>query len=137
MSFQHCLNALARKVASTPLLRLVATFLTNRSMTVRVSDTWSAPRPVDSGCLQGSILGFFFLFNATIDDLEEGCTDLEHSVPQVTSFTDESESQEDSPASSNDELVGSTPVAGRRGWISSPDASPCSFMDASGRGGPF
>ena len=35
MSFQECLKALASKGASTQVLRLVATFLTNRTMSVR------------------------------------------------------------------------------------------------------
>ena len=76
MSFQECLKALARNGASSESLRLVATFLTDRTMTVKVGNkVMSAPRPVNGGCPQGSILGVF-LFNATIDDLEEGCKDL-------------------------------------------------------------
>ena len=77
MSFQECLKALAKKGASTQVvLRLVATFLSNRSMTVKIGDTHSTPRNITGGCPQGSILGVF-LFNAMIDDLEEGCADLE------------------------------------------------------------
>ena len=79
MSFQHCLTALAKKGASTPLLRLVATFLTNRTMTVKVGQTLSNKRPVQGGCPQGSILGVF-LFNCTIDDLESGCQDVKDSL---------------------------------------------------------
>ena len=76
MSFQHCLSALAKNRASTQVLQLVVTFLTNRKMTVKVGSIQSALRSVSGGCPQGSILGVF-LFNATIDDLEEGCEDLE------------------------------------------------------------
>ena len=43
LSFQHCLEAFRRKGASSPMIRLLATFLSNRSMTVRVGDTWSEP----------------------------------------------------------------------------------------------
>ena len=70
MSFQHCLAALAKKGASNGIIRLVATFLTNRTMTVRVGSEWSRKRDVSGGCPQGSILGVF-LFNLTTDDLED------------------------------------------------------------------
>lgn len=99
MSFQHCLAALAFKGAPTPLIRLVATFLTGRTMTVKTGNAMSRPRAVNGGCHQGSILGVF-LFNVTIDDLEAGCPDVEDSSrprpagssssdedPQVRSFT--------------------------------------------------
>ena len=42
----------------------------NRTMTVRVSDTWSSPLPVYGGVPQGSILGVM-LFNVATDDLED------------------------------------------------------------------
>ena len=64
MSYQHCLSSLAKNGASTELLRLVATFLTNRTMTVKVGSVLSSPLPATGGCPQGSILGVF-LFNAT------------------------------------------------------------------------
>ena len=70
LSYQHCLEAFRKKGSSTPVLRLIATFLTNRTMTVRVGGTWSEPLPVSGGCPQGSILGVS-LFNTTTDDLEE------------------------------------------------------------------
>ena len=71
LSYQHCLKAFAKQGASTAVLRLIATFLTGRSMSVRVSSTWSSLRMVSGGCPQGSILGVL-LFNLTTDDLEEG-----------------------------------------------------------------
>ena len=70
VSYQHCLEALRRKGASTPTIRLVATFLTNRTMTVRVGSSWSVPLPVTGGCPQGSVLGVD-LFNTTTDCLED------------------------------------------------------------------
>ena len=70
MSFQHCLAVFKKKGSSTPILRLLATFLTNRTMSVRVGKHWSAPRLVNGGCPQGSILGVM-LFNMTTDDLED------------------------------------------------------------------
>ena len=78
LSFQHCLRAFKKKGASTPIIRLVATFLTNRTMTVRVGSTWSSPKDVFGGCPQGSILGVF-LFNLTTDDLEDDFLAFEQS----------------------------------------------------------
>ena len=46
LSFQHCLEAFVRKGASSELLQLLATFLSNRTMSVRVNNTWSDPRTV-------------------------------------------------------------------------------------------
>ena len=69
VSFQHCLEALRKKGASTPVLRIIASFLTNRTMTVKVGSSWSEPLDVNGGCPQGSVLGVL-LFNTTTDDLE-------------------------------------------------------------------
>ena len=70
LSFQHCLRAFTRKGASTPLLDILATFLSNRTMTVKVGQEKPDPRPVFGGVPQGSILGFF-LFNVSTDDVED------------------------------------------------------------------
>ena len=54
LSYQECLRALAKKWASSPALRLVATFLTNRRRMVRVGQSWSDPLEVHGGAPQGS-----------------------------------------------------------------------------------
>ena len=59
LSFQHCLTSFADCGASSQTIRLISTFLTNRTMAVRVGEAWSRPRPVHGGVPQGSILGFF------------------------------------------------------------------------------
>ena len=76
LDFRCCLEAFARKGASGLLLRLLATFLTNRYMSVRVGNCWSSCRPINGGVPQGSILGVM-LFNVTVDDLEEGSSHVE------------------------------------------------------------
>lgn len=76
VSYQHCLEAFRKKGASTPILRLLATFLSNRSMTVRVGQVWSEPLSVNGGCPQGSILGVW-LFNTTTDDLGDDFMQME------------------------------------------------------------
>ena len=79
LSFQHCLRAFEAHGASSPVLSLLATFLTNRTMSVRVGQSWSTERQVNGGVPQGSILGVF-LFNVSIDDLEDGCPDVDGEV---------------------------------------------------------
>ena len=65
-----CLRSFAKKGASTGILRLLAAFLLGRQMVVRVGQTRSAPRRVNAGAPQGSVLGTY-LFNVGTDDLEE------------------------------------------------------------------
>ena len=76
VSFQHCLEAFRRKGSSTRIIRLIASFLTNRTMVVRVGNVWSEPLDVTGGCPQGSILGVL-IFNTTTDDLEDEFEALE------------------------------------------------------------
>ena len=76
MSFQHCLESLRKKSASTPVLRLIATFLTNRTMSVRIGEVWSEPLAVSGGCPQGSLLGLI-LFNVTTEFLEDDFVSFE------------------------------------------------------------
>ena len=96
ISYQHCLAALAKNGASTDTLRLIATFLTNRTMMFKLGQRMSVPRQVSGGCPQGSILG---VFNATIDDLEQDCPDLGYdgtgSRTAVTDASNSSSSSED------------------------------------------
>ena len=122
LSFQRCLEAFARLGASTPVIELIATFLSNRSMTVRVGDCWSAPWPVYGEVPQGFILGVF-LFNAATDDLEGP-------APPAASPTSDEESEgrvDDDWSNSeveDDNFAVSTPVANEPGYILPPDDSP-------------
>ena len=70
VSFQHCLESFRRKGASTPTLKILASFLSNRTMSVKVGNEWSEPLGVNGGCPQGSVLGVA-LFNNTTDSLED------------------------------------------------------------------
>ena len=45
-------------------------------MSVKVGNARSAPKPVNGGCPQGSVLGVL-LFNVTTDDLEDEPTNTE------------------------------------------------------------
>ena len=63
----------AKSGASTQLLKLLASFLRNRQMTVKVDGRYSKKRPVNAGAPQGSVLGTY-MFNIGTDKLEEGFT---------------------------------------------------------------
>ena len=122
VSFQHCLKAFEKKGASTDIIRLLATFLTNRTMVVKVGNTRSKPRPVNGGCPQGSILGVF-LFNVTTDDLEDEILP----PPEVTASNTvdtsiDSSIQSDSSRSSASAPMASSPAGGhaRLDWTLSP-----------------
>ena len=75
LDFLHCLKSLANKGASSELVNIVASFLTSRTMAVKVGRVMSKPRVVLGGVPQGSILGVF-LFNITIDAFEAGSRDV-------------------------------------------------------------
>ena len=94
LSFQHCLRAFAKQGASTPILKLIAAFLSDRTMSVRVSSTWSTPRAVTGGCPQGSILGVL-LFNLITDDLEDGSLYVELVDRLVVGLDEEEEEDYD------------------------------------------
>ena len=75
LDFLHCLESLANKGASTEIISIIGSFLTSRTMSVKVGQAMSRPRIVLGGVPQGSILGVF-LFNATIDTFESASTDI-------------------------------------------------------------
>ena len=67
----HCLQTFVNRGASSDIVKLLAAFLTKRTMTVRVGSKYSTPKYVYAGAPQGSVLGCY-LFNIGADDLEEG-----------------------------------------------------------------
>ena len=72
LSFKHTLAAFKKKGASTDTMGILASFLSNQRMTVRVGNQWFVPKPVHEGVPQGSIL-WVLLFNIATDGLEDGC----------------------------------------------------------------
>ena len=62
---------MAKKGASDQMLKVIGSFLRNRTMTVRLGQEQSEPRRVHTGAPQGSVLGCF-LFNIGIDTIEDG-----------------------------------------------------------------
>ena len=66
----RCLREFCNKGASNEVIQLLSAFLMNRKMTVRVGESWSDPKPVNSAAPQGSVLGCF-LFNIGIDTIEQ------------------------------------------------------------------
>ena len=69
LDFNHCWSTLRDKGASNGALRVVASFLSDRTMMEKVGGLFSQPKKVFGGVPQGSILGFF-LFNCSIDSFE-------------------------------------------------------------------
>ena len=75
LDFGHCLNCLKAKGANGKLIKIIASFLTQRVMRVKVGSVLSDPKPVLGGVPQGSLLGVF-LFNLAIDDFEAFSPDV-------------------------------------------------------------
>ena len=133
LSFQYCLAAFARLGASTPIIELLATFLSNRMMTVRVGESWSTPRPVFGGVPQGSILGVF-LFNISTDDLEDSPTNPDSGSDNEAERVGEQEASADSAAeeTSRPTTATSTPAPGRPEYFLEADDTPVRPRPAQG-----
>ena len=76
LDFAWCLQALKNKGACKQLIRIVASFLSNREMMVKIGNTLSDPRVVLGGVPQGSLLGVL-LFNIAIDSYESSSNDIQ------------------------------------------------------------
>ena len=70
-----CLRAFTKKGASNELIRMLACFLSGRTMTVKVGQSNSSPRGVNAGAPQGSVLGTY-IFNIGTDNLEDHCNNM-------------------------------------------------------------
>ena len=64
------LKAFASKGAPSYLLKILASFLIKRTMSVRLAESSSKPRYVNAGAPQGSVLGTY-IFNVATDMLED------------------------------------------------------------------
>ena len=71
MSHQACLKAFYKKGASNQSLNLIAAFLSNRRMSVKINSSYSSQRKKNGGSPQGSVSANA-LFCGTIEFLQEG-----------------------------------------------------------------
>ena len=80
LDYMACLEALKAKGASTETLRIIASFLSDRKMMVKVGNMTCDLRNVEGGAPQGSLLSVS-LFNAYIDDFEAFSGDVVSYAP--------------------------------------------------------
>ena len=103
LDHEHCLRAIIERGASAQVVKLLAAFLSGRTMTVRVGQTMSRPRQVNAGAPQGSVLGCY-LFNMGVDNLEDNFVQTD--LPLVNSDTETLNRRDDFPAVSTPRRVG-------------------------------
>ena len=87
MDHATCLRALATYGASSETIMMIASFLTNRSMRIKINSTFSTPRLVKGGSPQGTKLGNF-LFIITINAIEENLDPLPPTPARVFGSSD-------------------------------------------------
>ena len=87
-----CLKSFAYKGASQEAMTMIAAFLYNRTMRVKVGTAFSTPRSVNGGSPQGTKLGNF-LFTMTIDCIEQANHPLFGSVGLPT-YEDSAEDEQ-------------------------------------------
>ena len=106
MEYQECLGSLVRHGNSDQLIRLIAMFLTDRYMLVRVGSFWSTERLVHGGVPQGSILGVL-LFYVTTDNLsdKENATGYAGPVEQEAVMTAGSDDDDNGSSLSGEETL--------------------------------
>ena len=115
MSHQSCLKALLDHGASTHITRIVGSFFMNRTMTFRVGDSFSSPRPLKGGSPQGTLLGNFLFVMAT--------NKLEHPSINDPSY----------PCANDDDLDTNPPLmttSNKREWRPMADGSPADYVQS-------
>ena len=76
MSHEACVKKLMEKGASDQSLSMVAAFLEQRRMRIKMEDSFSTLRPLPGGSPQGTLLGNF-LYIITTDNIEETRNDVQ------------------------------------------------------------
>ena len=101
LQHDNCLQTFARRGASTQIIRILAAFLNERTMSVRLGSSLSQPKLVNAGAPQGSVLGCY-LFNVGVDDLENG---FATESTQHEAYEETSNRTDDYPAASTPSRV--------------------------------